>query len=153
MIRVIIRNELPTSVAEKTNNYWTCALPVIPFWSRKMCYLIVRSECLIYLNFPFCLWTSPVCEVPDSHICGVSIDMHAIKFDHFLLLICLLSIWLLNQPKKTLRVEKRFFLPYRDIAYLHPSLPYSQSELGLSILFEVGFKNIEKYNEWKNKYP
>lgn len=66
--------------------------------------LILGSECHMYLIFPFCLCT--------SRVCGVAIYTCAIKFGLFLLLICLMSSWLLDQMKEPRKVEENFFLPY-----------------------------------------
>ena len=66
----------------------------------------LRSKCYMCLILIFCHRTSHECSVSDSHTCGVPICTYAIKFGYFLLLICPMSIWLLDQPKKPRKVKE-----------------------------------------------
>lgn len=50
-----------------------------------------------------CIQTSPVCGVSLRY---AGFPYMIIQFSCFLLLICRMSVWLLEQPKRTLRVEK-----------------------------------------------
>lgn len=44
---------------------------------------------------------------------------NVITFGHFLLLICLVSIWSLDQLKETRRVKEIFFLPHKGMSISH----------------------------------
>lgn len=44
-----------------------------------------------------CIWSLWL-----SHVCGFPIQMYVLNLDYFLFLICLMSIWLLDQPKEPL---------------------------------------------------
>lgn len=90
----------------QTANYWTSAHLTIlwmtslpPLWSS-----ILISDCHMCLIFLFCLWT--------SQACGVPICTYVIKFAYFFLLICLMSISLVDQPEEPIRVEESLLHPY-----------------------------------------
>lgn len=103
MISVITRNDFwPIYIAGQTNNYQTCTLPAMTFWSSEVPNLVPRMS--YTPMFPFCLWT--------AHICRVPIHMYEIKFGHFHSLIYLMSIQLLEQPKEPRKEEESFFLPH-----------------------------------------
>ena len=100
IMRVITRNNflIPTYKAEQTLNYFTSTL-LSHEWtysplSPEALDLILSSRCHIYLILTLLPWTSQVCGV--NYTCT-----YVIKFSYFLLLICLMLIWLLDHLKET----------------------------------------------------
>ena len=68
------------------------------FWSPKAPHLIPSSECLLH---PFPTVFEPLMFVGSlTHVCGVPTHTYVMKSGYFLLLICLMSIWLLDWRKE-----------------------------------------------------
>lgn len=87
-----------------------CYCPALTFWSHQgtLPHSYLRMSYMPI--FPFCLWISCAYGVSVC-VCRVAIHMLCIKFGYFILLICLMPIWLLNQSKKKIPEGRRKFLP------------------------------------------
>ena len=98
-------------------NYYllnTCSLyhPARTLWSPKAPYLIPSSGCHTY---PHSLLVSePLMHVGSLTLSSpwVALHMYVIKFGLFLLLICLMPIWLLHKPKEPW--GQSFLLPHHE---------------------------------------
>ena len=103
-----------------------------PFWSPRVPHLIPSSECHLHLLLTSSLWP--------SHACGVPIHTHIIKFAYFLLLICLMLIWLLHQPEEPRMVKSLpppRWLPGILLLPTNMSLKYIAGAPLFPLLFEV----------------
>lgn len=80
----------------------TCLLIILQwrFGAPKKHYSIPGSGSLTFLHPTFCLGTSHVCGVSDPPLCVGSHTYVCTKFGFFLLLLCLMSISLSEQPKE-----------------------------------------------------
>lgn len=69
-------------------------------WSLQAPYLIPSSGCPVDLNFTLCIWASHACGFSDSLMhAAFPYTYMCITSGYHLLLICLMSVWLLDQPK------------------------------------------------------
>lgn len=115
-IRVAIKKWLflPTYMTGQTTNYWTCAVSAITLKPPgALLHPQLRISC--GPQFPFlCLSLSCMQVLWLSHACGVPYTYICITPGYHLSLICLMSIWLLNQ-QKWLGVQRNIASSYIDL--------------------------------------
>lgn len=94
------------------------SLPLLCEDSRRP-YLISSSGCPVDLNFPFCVWASHACGFSDSLMCAAFPYTYICTTSGYrLLLICFMSIWLLDQ-RKGLGVWRHVSSSYIDLIPLN----------------------------------